>query len=56
MVDMFRQCYQQLKVPYPQDTQTAQIEEQWKQVKEEIQKYKTERNVEIAAYDIFALE
>ncbi|KAG7297956.1 hypothetical protein JYU34_018710 [Plutella xylostella] len=49
MVDMFRQCYQQLKVPYPQDTQTAQIEEQWKQVKEEIQKYKTERNVEIAA-------
>lgn len=48
MVDNFQKQYESLKVPYPADTQSAQIDAQWAEVKKAIDAFISESNASIA--------
>lgn len=48
MVDTFQKQYEALKIPYPADTQTAQVDAQWAEVKKAIQAFIQESNGNIA--------
>ncbi|VVC99029.1 ATP synthase subunit d, mitochondrial [Leptidea sinapis] len=48
MVDNFQKQYEALKIPYPQDTVTSQIEAQWVEIKKEIDAFIRESNANIA--------
>lgn len=48
MVDDFQKQYSALTIPYPPDTLSAQVDAQEKEVKADIDKYKTESNARIA--------
>ncbi|XP_053607015.1 ATP synthase subunit d, mitochondrial [Plodia interpunctella] len=50
MVDTFQKQYEALKIPYPSDTQTAQVEAQWKEIKQQIESYVQASNANIAKY------
>ncbi|CAH0584547.1 unnamed protein product [Chrysodeixis includens] len=50
MVDNFQKQYEALKVPYPADTQSAQVEAQWAEVKKAIDSFVQESNTNIANY------
>lgn len=47
MVDTFQKQYEALKVPYPADTQTAQVEAQWAEVKKAIDAFIQSSNANI---------
>lgn len=49
MVDTFQKQYEALKIPYPTDTQSAQVDAQWAEVKKAIQAYIQESNTNIAS-------
>lgn len=48
LVDSFRKAYESLKVPYPNDTLSAQVEAQGKEIAVDIQKFKAESEQRIA--------
>lgn len=48
MVDTFQKQYESLKVPYPADTLTAQVEAQWNEVKKAIENFVQQSNATIA--------
>lgn len=50
LVDTFRKAYEGLKVPYPTDTLSSQVEAQRKEISGEIQKFKTGSDQRIAAH------
>ncbi|CAG4946435.1 unnamed protein product [Parnassius apollo] len=50
MVDTFQKQYEALKIPYPADTMTAQVEAQWQQIKKAIDAFVQESNTNIASY------
>lgn len=47
LVDKFKSEYERFKVPYPQDTMTAKVDEQWKGLEPKIKKYCVEMQKEI---------
>ncbi|CAK1550554.1 unnamed protein product [Leptosia nina] len=49
MVEKFQKEYEALKIPYPEDTLSASIDEQWKALQPEIKAYCDERQKEIEA-------
>ena len=51
LVDKFKQQYEAVKVPYPSDTVTAQVEEQVKQTRSEIDSYKKQSEERIVSYN-----
>ncbi|XP_045495686.1 ATP synthase subunit d, mitochondrial [Colias croceus] len=51
MVDNFQKQYEALKIPYPADTQTSQIEAQWAEIQKEIQAFIKESNANISKYE-----
>jgi len=51
LVDSFQKQYEALKIPYPADTVTPQVEEQAKQTRAEIEKFKAESNAKISTYE-----
>lgn len=50
LVDTFQKNYEALKVPYPTDTLTASVESQSKQVKSEIESFKSASQARIVAH------
>lgn len=48
MVDEFQKQYSALTIPYPPDTVSSQIDAQEKEIKRDIEKFKSESNVRIA--------
>lgn len=52
MVDEFQKQYTALKVPYPPDTASGQIDALEKEVKSDIEKFKVESNTRIEQYVI----
>lgn len=48
MVDNFQKQYEALKIPYPNDTLTAQVEAQWAEIKKAIEAFIRESNANIA--------
>lgn len=48
MVDNFQKQYEALKIPYPTDTLTAQVEAQWNEIKKAIDAFVRESNANIA--------
>nr|CAD7413413.1 unnamed protein product [Timema cristinae]CAD7434351.1 unnamed protein product [Timema monikensis] len=51
MVEDFQKKYEALKIPYPADTLTVQVEAQQKQATKEVQDFISASNVRIAAYE-----
>lgn len=51
MVDNFQKQYEALKIPYPADNLTAQVENQKTQVAKEIENFKKESNARIAKHE-----
>lgn len=49
MVDNFQKQYETLKIPYPVDNMTAQVEAQWTQIKKAIEAFVQESNTNIAS-------
>lgn len=47
LVDKFKSEMEKFKVPYPQDTMTSKIEEQWKSIQKDIEAYCAEHDKEI---------
>lgn len=50
MVDNFQKQYEALKVPYPADNVSAQVDQQKAQVAKEIEQFKQESNSRIATH------
>lgn len=50
MVDEFQKQYSALSIPYPPDTVSPQIDALEKEIKGDIEKFKTESNIRIAEY------
>lgn len=50
LVDTFQKNYEALKVPYPVDTLTASVESQAKQIKSEIESFKSASQARIVAH------
>ncbi|KAL3275723.1 hypothetical protein HHI36_020471 [Cryptolaemus montrouzieri] len=50
MVDEFQKQFAALKIPYPPDTVSSQIDAQEKEIKEDIEKFKRESNERIAKF------
>lgn len=50
LVDTFRKAYESLKVPYPTDNLTVQVEAQRKEVVNDIQQFKTESEARIVKH------
>ncbi|KAG6459595.1 ATP synthase subunit d, mitochondrial [Manduca sexta] len=50
MVDNFQKQYEALKIPYPADTLTAQVEAQWNEIKKAIDAFIKDSNANIASY------
>lgn len=48
MVDNFQKQYGALSIPFPPDTISSQIDAQEKEIKADIEKFKSESNVRIA--------
>lgn len=48
MVANFQKQYEALKIPYPEDQQSSQVEAQWQEVKKEIEKFVQSSNEKIA--------
>lgn len=48
MVDEFQKKYSALSIPYPPDTLRPQLDAQEKEIRADIEKYKTESNIRIA--------
>lgn len=48
MVDNFQKQFEALKIPYPADTQTAQVEAQWTEIKKSIEAFVSQSNAAIA--------
>ncbi|KAL4710381.1 hypothetical protein ACJJTC_012408 [Scirpophaga incertulas] len=51
MVDNFQKQYEALKIPYPADTQTAQVEAQWSEIRKAIDAFVQASNANIAKYE-----
>lgn len=51
MVDNFQKQYEALKIPYPADTLTSQVEAQWTQIKKVIEEFARQSNANIANYE-----
>lgn len=51
MVDNFQKLYDALKVPYPADNVSSQVDQQKQQVAKEIEQFKSESNSRISAYE-----
>ncbi|CAK1544841.1 unnamed protein product [Leptosia nina] len=51
MVENFQKQYEALKIPYPADTLTSQIDAQWVQIQKEIEAYVKESNANIEGYE-----
>lgn len=51
LVETFRKAYEGLKVPYPSDTLSSQVEELRKEINADIQKFKAESVKRIAAHN-----
>lgn len=49
MVENFQKQYEALKVPYPADNMTAQVEAQWVEVKKSIEAFIQQSNATIAS-------
>ncbi|CAH2045394.1 unnamed protein product, partial [Iphiclides podalirius] len=47
LVDKFKSEMDKYGIPYPQDTMTSKIEEQWKSIQKEIQSFCAEQDKEI---------
>lgn len=54
-MDKFKSAYDEFKVPYPDDTLSAKVDEQWKTLEPEIKKFCEERQKDIQAYDFFII-
>ncbi|KAG5863936.1 hypothetical protein JTB14_009150 [Gonioctena quinquepunctata] len=50
MVDEFQKQYGALTIPFPSDTVSSQVDAQEKEIKNDIEKFKTESNARIAEY------
>ncbi|CAH1155320.1 unnamed protein product [Phaedon cochleariae] len=50
MVDEFQKQYSALKIPFPADTVSSLIDAQEKEIKSDIEKFKTDSNARIAEY------
>lgn len=48
MVDSFQKQYEALNIPFPQDTQTSQIEAQWAEIKKAIDQFISSSNANIS--------
>jgi F-type H+-transporting ATPase subunit d len=51
MVDTFQKSYEALKVPYPADNYSAQVDQQKSSVQKEIEDFKKASNERIAQYE-----
>jgi F-type H+-transporting ATPase subunit d len=51
MVDTFQKQYEALKIPYPADNVSAQVDQQKQQVAKEIESFKNESNGRIAKHE-----
>ncbi|XP_059058025.1 ATP synthase subunit d, mitochondrial [Achroia grisella] len=51
MVDNFQKQYEALKIPFPADTQTAQVDAQWAEVKKAIESFVQTANANITKYE-----
>ncbi|KPJ16587.1 ATP synthase subunit d, mitochondrial [Papilio machaon] len=51
MVENFQKQYEALKIPYPTDTMTAQVDAQWTQVKKAIDQFVQQSNANIANFE-----
>lgn len=47
MVDEFQKQYSALSIPFPPDTRTAEVDTQEKEIKADIEKFKSESNARI---------
>lgn len=50
MVDNFQKQYEALKIPFPPDTFTSQIDAQWSQIQKEIEVFVKQSNANIEKY------
>ncbi|CAF4926950.1 unnamed protein product [Pieris macdunnoughi] len=51
MVDNFQKQYEALKIPYPADTYTSQIDSQWAEIQKDIAAFISQSNANIAKYE-----
>lgn len=49
LVDKFKSAYAEFKVPYPADTMSEKVDEQWKTLEPDIKKFCAERQKDIEA-------